>query len=68
MTTKRPLWMSAAFSTADPTPSISVQVWDNDGGSGFDNAASGSDITVVVYSDADSPLRRRALLRSGVDR
>ena len=39
--------------TADPTPSISVTVWDNDGGSGFDNAASGSDITVVVYSDED---------------
>ena len=34
--------------TADPTPSISVQVWDNDGGSGFDNAASPSCITVVV--------------------
>ena len=42
--------------TADPTPSISVQVWDNDGGSGFDNAASRSDITVAVYSDSEPPV------------
>lgn len=50
---KDPVDVAGVQYTADPTPSISVQVWDNDGGSGFDNAASPSDITVVVYSDAE---------------
>ena len=50
---KDPVNVAGVQYTADPTPSIHVQVWDNDGGSGFDNAASGSDITVVVYSDSE---------------
>ncbi len=50
---KDPVDVAGVQYTADPTPSIGVQVWDNDGGSGFDNAASPSDITVVVYSDAE---------------
>ncbi len=50
---KDPVDVAGVQYTADPTPSMSVQVWDNDGGSGFDNAASPSDITVVVYSDAE---------------
>ncbi len=53
---KAPVDVGGVQYTADPTPSISVQVWDNDGGSGFDNAASGSDITVVVYSGAGFPV------------
>ncbi len=50
---KDPRDLAGVQYTADPTPSISLQVWDNEGGSGFDNAASGSDITVVVYSDSE---------------
>jgi len=50
---KGPVDVAGVHYTADLTPSISVQVWDNDGGSGFDNAASPSDITVIVYSDPE---------------
>ena len=48
---KDPVDVAGVQYTADPTPSIGAQVWDNEGGSGFDNAASGSDIAVAVYSD-----------------
>ena len=50
---KDPVDVAGVQYTADPTPSIRVTVWDNEGGSGFDNAASPSDIAVVVVGGSE---------------
>ena len=38
--------------TADTTPTVAVTVWDNTGGSGFNNEFGPSSIVIRVYSDA----------------
>ena len=50
---KDPVDVAGVQYTADPTASIRVTVWDNEGGSGFDNAASPSDIAVVVVGGSE---------------
>ena len=62
---KDPVDVAGIQYTDDPTPSISVQVWDNDGGSGFDNAASPSDITVIVYSDPERTVEAPGVVLHG---